>query len=234
VLSIRLAFIAFSIVVFVLVSRSFSKKTVRILVPLWVFLTMLLMLSINTTRPADYSLGSIFDIIFLFISYYLIPARFSLKIGYSIIYSATNVIIVYLLRTAVPEFEKTMILFSYIMVNIIGILTVRAAGLRQRELFAALEREAAGMKTLATYARNLTQAKADLDAYAKTMANELKSGLTGIIGYLELLKGEKRENGLKESYLYKIEQSAQQLDSNVDSLLDLAHTREKEPTDNGP
>ncbi|RPJ05905.1 MAG: hypothetical protein EHM28_11140 [Spirochaetaceae bacterium] len=233
-LACRGVFILSSLAMIILLSVKTTVRTILAAISVWVALSMSILATIDFTRPPGYIMNFISSAILVFAVYIFFPVQFWHKICLGIAYTCVNLSIIIFMKPDVTDLVKLAVYFAYLMVNFIGIVGSRNSNLRQRELFAALEREKETTEKIGKYAHALEKANSDLDACARIMANELKSGLTGIMGYTELLRGEKNEapdDENKLAYLHKIEQAAQQLDATVDSLLDLSRSRKKDHPD---
>ncbi len=91
-------------------------------------------------------------------------------------------------------------------------------------------------ETLQRYAAELEIQNAELDAFAHTVAHDLKNPLTAIIGYSALLQAKLAElpDDKKQDFVQKIEQSGNKMRNIIDELLLLASVREMEEIDVQP
>ncbi len=91
-------------------------------------------------------------------------------------------------------------------------------------------------EALRKYAAELEMRNAELDAFAHTVAHDLKTPLTSIVGYAALLKSKASElsNEQRQNFLLKIEQSSNQMRSIIDELLLLASVRDVDEIQVGP
>jgi PAS domain S-box-containing protein len=115
-----------------------------------------------------------------------------------------------------------------------------AVAIRQVQLFEQAQQEIAertkAEETLRQYTAALEAQNAELDAFAHTVAHDLKNPVSSITGYAEVL-GERRStlpDKLIDKYLGAITRSGHKMSTIIDELLLLSSVREKEDIETGP
>ena len=114
--------------------------------------------------------------------------------------------------------------------DILQIFAARAgAELDRLHAFAALQKANDELEQrVQERTADLRQANAELDAFAHTVAHDLKSPLAGILGCTELLQTEWADSQDRQRAVTNIEQSGRKMNNIIQELLTLAHLRQAE------
>ena len=85
------------------------------------------------------------------------------------------------------------------------------------------------------YATDLEARNAELDAFAHTVAHDLRSPLTGLIGFVDLLQASAEDRGDAEylEYSHYLNRSSVKMNNIIDELLLLASVREVDEVEVG-
>lgn len=108
-----------------------------------------------------------------------------------------------------------------------------AVAIRQARLYAQAQQEIADRlqaeAQLRRYATELEAHNAELDAFAHTVAHDLKNPVTAVIAYAQVLEREygTLQHGMVESFLHVIAQNGRKLATIIDELLLLSSVRER-------
>ncbi len=86
---------------------------------------------------------------------------------------------------------------------------------------------------LRQYAADLEARNAELDAFAHTVAHDLRSPLTGIMGFIDLIRRAAKERGAGDilKYAHYLDRSSIRMNNIIDELLLLASVREMDQVD---
>ncbi len=120
------------------------------------------------------------------------------------------------------------------------IAVLLAVGIRQARLYEQAQREIAERKQAEASLRQRTleleERNAELDAFAHTVAHDLKNPLTSLIGFSDLLEGRfhRMSEELVRSNLEFIKQSGRKMESIIDELLLLSSVRAMEEIETEP
>lgn len=173
-------------------SRSYRFFDNQILI--WLVCSILLVFYINSTRPSGFFVNSLIDIFMVFAVYVLMPINTIIKVIIAIVYTSLNSILLLFLRSEVSTSQVNTIIITYIGVNALGIAISHRAEIYKRLRFKLLSDEKKHKDEIQKYVEELESNNAELDSYNHTVAHDLKTPVSGIIGYLEIL-----EDGLLEN-----------------------------------
>ena len=90
---------------------------------------------INMGRPADYLSHSIADILILLVIYFLLPNRFIQQLISATIFTIGNIIIIIYFRSSHALLGNHVIIASYLMINLLGIIASRQNHISRRTQF---------------------------------------------------------------------------------------------------
>ncbi|MFA5079860.1 MAG: GGDEF domain-containing protein, partial [Dehalococcoidia bacterium] len=88
---------------------------------LWLVLSMILVIVINLTRPADYSGNIPVDIILILMVYLAMPMRLFFRTVGAAIFTLSDILIFFILRHAASSIGEYAAILSLVMANVIGI-----------------------------------------------------------------------------------------------------------------
>ena len=137
-LTARSLFSLFAILLTVSLGKLSNEHTFDISTLFSVLFLSGLVLFINMTRPADYLSHSIADIAILLTIYLILPNRFIFQLISAIIFTAGNIIIIINFRSSHALLGNNIILVSYVLINLLGIIAARQMHISRRtqyELF---------------------------------------------------------------------------------------------------
>lgn len=192
----------------------------------WSFVLIFFVIYVNSVRPNTFFLNAMIDIFLVFTLYILLPLRTDIKLYMCLSYSLINCLIFLFLRRGVAYTELNTILISYIASNTIGFLgAIRIESFR-RVQFKAFQDEKKHKKEIELYVEQLEEVNRDLDSYNHTVAHDLKTPISGIIGNLDLLQEEldeiSQDNSEVRRHIEEIISSSYNLIKIIDELLLLA------------
>ena len=203
-------------------------KDSRLLTP-WASATFIAVLLINLSRPSDYSYNFAADLLYLLLFFAYVPVSLISKTVVAAAFTVGEILMLFLMRDAIGEKEQSVLLFSLLMIDLIGFTLARSNELVRRRRFLAVLREAEAKQKLAEHAEELERSNQALDSFSRTVAHDLKNPLGGIIGIVDLLKDELRkeppDREQLEDFIRLLDDSAEHLTAIVDSLLLLARLR---------
>jgi hypothetical protein len=156
--AIRIGFALASFSAIALLQRSLSPQRLHNIVFAWSLLLAIVNVSIAATRPPNYPIQAILNVIIVLMCYLMLPLPLLVQAIPSILISLGNIALVAWLITPTDRLTGTIIMAAFVSVNILGGLTARqihywkrqqfVAMLRQTELRTSLEQALAEIKTL--------------------------------------------------------------------------------------
>jgi len=140
---VRLFEVALSLLFYHFISTTKSIKTHDNILSAWLTTLFFVIFYINLTRPPEYLHHSFIDSLTLFSCYVLIHTRFILQLIPALIFSAGNIIIIFISKTPLSALTIVVLLASSAMGNGLGIFISRRIHKYRRKEYMALQNEKA-------------------------------------------------------------------------------------------
>lgn len=225
-LFVRSFFIISTIIFFILNYKFKHSKQFDYHASAWLLLMLPCILYINFTRPINYFSNSVIDVLFIFSFYVLFPLKTVIKFPFGIIFTIVNgVNYLYFTQDIAPT-QMNNIIIGFLGANTLGIIISLRNEIFSRLQFKVLLNEKEHKKEIEKYAEKLEIKNKDLDSYNHTVAHDLKTPLSGIIGLVDIIQGELEgviaPNSELEDYLNVLRESSLKMISIIEELLVLA------------
>jgi len=130
--------IALGIAVAVVIRRNDNRKIYNYLICIFWLSTLSAILIVNTTRPTEYSIHFVVDIMALLFSYMLIPNRLIYQLVPAVIFTVLSVNYFLFYKHIQGPNEMQLAMTAYIMVNVIGIVTSWRSNAERRKRYLIL------------------------------------------------------------------------------------------------
>ncbi len=225
-LLIRSVFITSTIVFIVLNYKFKNYKQFDYQAGIWLLIMLMCILYINYTRPINYFNNTVIDVLFIFSFYVLFPIKTVFKFPFGIIFTILSGIKYIFFTEDISSSQMNNIIISFFGANAIGIIISIRNEIFSRLQFKILMNEKEHKKEIKSYAQKLELINKDLDSYNHTVAHDLKTPLSGLIGLVDIIEGEMGEylktNYELEEYFTVLKESSLKMINIVDELLILA------------
>lgn len=157
-IAVRIGFALISLSTIVVVWRERIYQHLHRTVLVWSLLLVVVNISIASTRPPNYLIQAILNILTVLTCYVILPLPLTLQAIPGILMSLGNIALIAWLNTPADKLTGAAIIVTFVVVNFLGIATARqihywkrqqfVALLRQMDLRASLEQALAEIKTL--------------------------------------------------------------------------------------
>jgi signal transduction histidine kinase len=127
-----------AITISLLIKRDDNPKLYNYLICIFWLSTLSAILIVNTTRPTEYYVHFVVDIIALLFSYMLIPNRLIYQIIPAILFTVASLNYFLFYKHIQSPNEMQLAITTYIMVNVIGIITSWRANVESRKRYLLL------------------------------------------------------------------------------------------------
>jgi hypothetical protein len=157
-IAIRVSFAFISLSAIVILQRGLPAALLHRAVLAWSLVLVIVNISIASTRPPDYLIQAILNILTVLMCYVLLPLPLALQAIPGILMSLGNIALIGWVNTPADKLTGTAVVVAFVVVNILGGITAKqihywkrqqfVALLHQTELRASLEHALAEIKTL--------------------------------------------------------------------------------------
>jgi signal transduction histidine kinase/CheY-like chemotaxis protein len=153
----------------------------------WQILGLLTVVLINLSRPPDYSMFVVADVIVVAALYIVFRSHFIFQTLLALALTAADLSII-ILTKHLPHPELRAIVASYILANGLGITVLWLINIARRREFLARDQEAASLKeTHRLEVEKFKQSRLEsIGVLAGGIAHDFNNALTGIIGNIDL------------------------------------------------
>jgi diguanylate cyclase (GGDEF)-like protein len=121
-LTVRLAFLAISIAVIVILSRLRDYRLYDWLILGWTIIGIAVNFTIQYNRPPGFFQSFFIDMIIIIVFYLIIPCRLSFRILVSLLFTASEIFIIVVMRDPLTQLVANSTYMGYVMGNIAGII----------------------------------------------------------------------------------------------------------------
>lgn len=208
------------------------------LLPVWLLLSVSLVIAVDLTRPPAHTTGAILNMIFILTIYTVMPASLFVRLFFCTVFAAAEGFILFCFRSGLSVPDMTVLRVTFVLTNVLGIFFAWSSEIRSRKRFNALLRERGLKQALEERAEELEQANTALDSFSRAVAHDLRSPLSGLVGLADLIQMESDEHPDRyaniQGYVSGLSTTAYQMVGIVDSLLLLARIRRSDDLEIGP
>lgn len=141
--AVRLAFLALTVVTFLAMPRIQNFRAADTVLVAWCLLLCAVVIFINSTRPPDYILHSVLDVLILMTLYFLFPLPAPLHAIAPIAFSVGNLVMIFAIKTSISSLETNVLVITYSLGNALGLYTAHRVHRYRRGHFLALNQEQA-------------------------------------------------------------------------------------------
>lgn len=195
----------------------------------WVLGTVLFNFAIEITRPVDFSVSRSIDVLMVFLMYTVFPLGLEKKRVAGILFALSVSAVVIRTRASLGPVEMNTALVGTVMALIIGDLITRRAEIARRTQSYAIRSQQQALEDVRRSEAELAAGNEELDAFARTVAHDLKNPVAAVIGASKMLAetlGREPLNRAEAAELAQmIVESANTQDNIIRELLLLAQVR---------
>lgn len=141
--TVRVLFLALTVGTILVISRNKSSKRSDWVVSGWCLALAVVVIFINSSRPPDYILHSVLDVLILMTLYFLFPLPAPLHAIGPVVFSTGNLFMIYTIKTPITPLETNVLLITYTLGNALGLYTAHRMNRYRRGHFQALDQEQA-------------------------------------------------------------------------------------------
>ena len=134
-LAIRSIFIFFTLILAANLKKVEDEKRFDLAIFIFAIVSSGLVFYVNMSRPADYNIHAIADIVYLLAVYLILPNRFALQFIAAIIFTLGNIFIIINFKASHPILGNNIIIASYLFINLLGITVARQIHINRRRQF---------------------------------------------------------------------------------------------------
>jgi signal transduction histidine kinase/CheY-like chemotaxis protein len=186
-LGLRIIIILCSIIFIVFIRRVKTPALYDRIVALWQLISMIVVLAINLSRPADYYMFAAVDISIISTMYIVFRSRFAIQATLASTFTIADLSII-LLTKDLTDPALRAIVAGYILANCLGMTALWMLNISRRHEFLSREQETAALKEKQRLeAEKYRQSRLEsIGSLAGGIAHDFNNVLTGIIGNIDM------------------------------------------------
>ncbi len=139
-LVLRLLFIVYSMGMLVYLKKVENYRSYDRMVALWIFIALSVNLIINHTRPPDYYLFVVMDVVYLSLIYIMLPTKLRSQIIAGLYFAIGDILILAITKDASVRPALFTIIFSLLLANGLGIAVGQIFSHYRRDDYLSIER----------------------------------------------------------------------------------------------